>query len=150
MPELMAYTLIISVLWFVIFWILGGVFFAVVSLARTVKLRKARFSCLFTILSGVAAYGAAQTGMRLGAKRIRFCLGEADGSIVDVLSAIFGCGILEMLAAGAAWFFGLVILGFVVLYICRAQNDSWVDSDLGLDKAEPVRLEDMKRTDIAL
>ncbi len=147
MPELLGYTIMIAVLWFLIFWILGGVFFAIVTLARVTKLRKARFSCLFTLLSMSFAYGAAYSGMYFGAKRIRFCLHEAS-AFVDVLAAIFGCGILEMIASGGLWFIGLLACGFVVLIVSRAENQSWVDNDI--QEQEPVFVEDMERRDVVI
>ena len=123
--------LLITAFWFPIYWIFGGVFFATITFLRVIKLRKVRFSCLFTITSLLTAFGAAYLGMFLGEKEITACLTDVEG-FVNFLSAVIGCGIFSFFLAGIAGFIILLLLGMIILMLSRAANQSWVDSDVGV------------------
>lgn len=131
MIEGLEYQLIIAAFWFPIYWIFGGVAFATVTFLSVMKLRKVRFSCLFTIASLASAYGASYLGMRMGEAEINTCLASAN-SYLDKLSSIIGCGIFSLFVAGAIGFAVLLGAGFIILFISRASNQSWVDSDEGV------------------
>lgn len=131
MLELLPYSWILTLNWFVIYWILGGVFFAIVAISRTMKLRKARFSSLFTLTSLFAAFGAALAGLHYGHGQIEGCLAEAE-DYFDSLAAVYGCGVLELFATAGLGFIGLLIIGSFLMYICRPKNDSWIDSNEGV------------------
>lgn len=133
MMELLPYSWTLALTWFVIFWLVGGVFFAIISVMRTAKLRKAHFSCLFTLSTLLAACGAAYGGLYLGQGQIETCMVEAQ-DYFDALAAVYGCGVLELFAAAGLAFLALVFVGFILLFICRPKNDSWVDSHEGLKK----------------
>jgi len=121
------YAFLVAAVWFPMFWIFGGVFFAIVAMMRVSKIRRARFSCLYTLLTAAFAYGAGYSGLLLGEARVAVCLQEAHG-IFDTLAAVFGCAIFEILATGAVWFLLLLITGFFAMYLSKADNQSWVDS----------------------
>lgn len=127
------FTFLIAAFWFPLYWILGGVVFATVAILRVTKLRKVRFSCLFTLASLLASYGASYSGMILGENEIRACM-EGTTGFLDSASAIIGCGILSFFLAGGIGFIILVAVGLVILFISRASNQSWVDSDEGLNE----------------
>lgn len=116
----------LTIFWFILFWLVGGVFFAIVALLRIIKLRKTRFSCLFTLACGGAAYGAAWSGLTLGEGSIAECLQNSD-SFFDQLAAVYGCGVLEISFSALLWFVGLIIAGFLLLLISRGANKSWTD-----------------------
>lgn len=125
------YQLIIAAFWFPIYWILGGVVFATIAFLSVLKLRKVRFSCLFTIATLLSAYGASYLGMQMGEREISSCLLTAD-SFLDKLSSIIGCGIFSLFIAGAIGFAVLIGVGAIILFISRAANQSWIDSDEGV------------------
>lgn len=125
------YTFLISLFWFPLYWIFGGVFFATIAIIKVIKLRKVRFSCLFTLTSLAAAYGASYLGMVLGENEIQACLAQTSG-FINSFSAIVGCGILSFFLAGAIGFITLILVGLLILFISRAANQSWVDSDEGV------------------
>ncbi len=129
---MLEHQLLIAAVWFPLYWLFGGVFFAVVTIARVVKLRRGRFSCLFTLLTIGFSYGAAYTGLAFSRERVDACLIEAVG-FFDTIAAVFACGILEILAAGALWFSLLLVCGFAVLILSKAENQSWVDSKQGFE-----------------
>ncbi len=129
------HTLLIAGVWFPLYWVFGGVFFATITIFRVIKLRRGRFSCLFTILTAGFAYGAAYSGLALSRVRVEMCLRKAHG-FFDTIAAVFACGILEILAAGLLWFLLLLVCGFIILIISKADNQSWVDSKKGLGDEE--------------
>lgn len=112
-------------LWFVIFWILGGVFFAIVSATRFVHLRKARFSCLFTVASIAASYGAALGG-RLLARPIhnspecsRFVAEKAHN-----LGEVLTCNYEAVFLAGGLCFALLLMGGLIAMLVSRVEKKS--------------------------
>lgn len=132
MSEIIGYIVIIGLFWFILYWVFGGVLFAAIAITRTIKLRRARFSCIFTLLSLVCGFGAAYSGTFYAQNNINVCLAEA-GDPFDALASVIGCGILEQVAAGAAWFGILIAVGLVFFILSRATNQSWMDSDHGLE-----------------
>lgn len=109
-------------LWFVTYWILGGVFFAIVSATRFMNTRKALFSCLFTLGSIAAAYGAAFTGLVLaGLNRAARCPAprkEVWAAFGDLLS----CNLSAILVAGGLFFAILLTGGMVALLVARTEK----------------------------
>ena len=112
--------------------------FAVISLLRTTKIKKTRFSCLFTLLCVGCAYGAAHTGLIMGNEDITFCLEKADG-FIESFSAVIACGVFSMIAAGGAWFVLLLAIGALFLLLSRAKNQSWIDGDSHKDPESSAR-----------
>ncbi len=119
--------ILIAAVWFPVFWIIGGTLFAIISVVQGVKVKKATFSLLFTFGSLVFAIGASGSGYVFGKSKIDVCLSSAN-DFFGSLAAVVGCGVLEFFIAAAFWFAGLILVGFVLLYLCRAENQSWIDS----------------------
>jgi hypothetical protein len=137
MVEILGYKFIIALFWFILFWIFGGVFFAAVGIMRVIKLRKARFSCLFTILSAVCAYAAAHTGVWWARKEIKECIAQTH-DVFGKMASVVACGIFEEALAAVIWFTVLILGGFILLYLTRAENQSWLDSDEGIEEDPSV------------
>ena len=116
----------VSIILFLLFWLVGGVFFAIIALFRPAKLRKAQFSCLFSLSSLVLAIVAALFGTQLGAQEIEMCLMQADGYFAS-LAAVISCGVLPLTLVSLLAFMGLIALGFFFLLVSRSRNASWVD-----------------------
>jgi hypothetical protein len=116
----------LSIFWFILFWLVGGVAFAIVALLRVIKLRNTRFSCLFTLACAGAAFGAAWSGLTLGESSIGECLSHND-SFFDQLISVFGCGVLEISFSALLWFFGLIVAGFFLMLISRGAPKAWTD-----------------------
>lgn len=130
--QFFGYTILITIFWFILYWIFGGVFFYAITLLRVEKLRKAQFSCLFTFASLLAGFGAARMGLILGQSSIRACI-EPGQDVFGRLASIIVCGILELVATGLLWFIILIIIGFIILLLSRSENQSWIDSNKPLE-----------------
>lgn len=115
-------------LWFVIYWILGGVFFAIVSATRFMNTRKALFSCLFTVGSVAAAYGASIVGLLLARPSGPRCAeavinsgANRHGSSV-LFSDVLSCGFGALMSAGGLFFVLLLTVGMVALLVSRVEK----------------------------
>jgi len=117
-----SYLLTLALLWFVLFWTVGGVVFAVVGLVRFLRLNKNRFSCLFTILSAATAFGAAWMGLLAShTEAPSACLAQTDTTgVTKFIPSLFTCASEEVLSAAAFWFLFLLGAGIIVLFISRA------------------------------
>jgi hypothetical protein len=113
--------LILTLLWFVAFWIVGGVIFAVIGLVRFLRLNKNRFSCLFTFASAGTAFGAAWMGLwavQTDAPTRYARIHEAG--ITELIPRLFTIGSTEILSAAGLWFLLLLAAGIFLLFISRA------------------------------
>ncbi|HBP00060.1 MAG: hypothetical protein UU48_C0003G0008 [Candidatus Uhrbacteria bacterium GW2011_GWF2_41_16] len=112
---------------FLFYWVFGGVFFAVVALLRLMRLRKARFSCFFTLLAGVCGVGAAYTGLRWAESSAIQCLYEKDVTReMEVFFMTVGCSFFRVLAATVLWSAVLVGCGFLCMIACRSKDRTWL------------------------
>ena len=120
--EPIVFLLVLVLLLFVVFWIVGGVIFAVIGLVRFLRLNKNRFSCLFTFLSAGTALGAAWMGLRAAQTDApRACLKQAKTSgIAEFIPSLFTCASEEVLSAATLWFLFLLGAGILLLFISRA------------------------------
>ena len=125
LAELQSFIWPLALFWFLIYWIGGGVLFSILALFRSSKLRKTRFSCLFTLLAAGCGYGAAHLGMRMGEKQIDACLVEATG-LLEAFAAMIGCGIFQMMFSGIAFGIVLFVFGLFFMLISRSKKQSWV------------------------
>ncbi len=114
-------TWVLALTWFILYWLIGGVMFAIVALTRFLKIKKAQFSCLFTVASAAAAYGAAATGLIMSQGRAVMCLGGAKGPF-NVAKAIFGCSARDIFLSGGIWFALLILLS--ILFMLLSQWES--------------------------
>ncbi len=120
--EPIGFLLILALLWFVLFWTVGGVVFAVIGLMRFLRLNKNRFSCFFTILSAGTALGAAWMGLLAAhTDAPSACLAQTKTStITSFIPSLFTCASEEVLSAAALWFLFLLGAGIILLFLSRA------------------------------
>lgn len=125
---LQSFVVFLSILWFFVYWILGGVFFAVMAILRLGRVRKVRFSCLFSLLAAFCAVGAAYGGVQYAATSIRTCVVEATQGI-QIKVAVIGCGFSGIMGAFVV---GVVILlfgGFIILSLSKSKTRPWIVLD---------------------
>ena len=116
----------LSIILFLLYWLVGGVLFAIVGLLRPAKIRKAQFSCLFTLTSMLTAVGAAFVGTSIADRPIARCLERADGYL-DSLAAVISCGVLPLTFSALVGFLLLILLGAVLMLLSLSKNQSWID-----------------------
>ncbi len=120
--------LVLSILWFVIYWILGGVVFSLIAAARSMHMKKARFSCLFTLGAAATAFGAAYAGMILSRPHGLRCPDElvARGTLQGAenfnIQSILVCDFNAVLIAGTMFFALLLAAGMVAMLLSRTEK----------------------------
>lgn len=125
-------TVILSLLWFLVYWIFGGVVFMVISLVRPGKMKRVRFSCLYTIISAITGYGAARLGI--------YWATQATGTIPEattVTEAVLVVGGLEFVGIILGLISGFLvtfIAGWVIMLISRSHDLSWYDRNQGREE----------------
>ena len=125
LPHWQMFSWLISLVWFLLYWILGGVFFSLVALLRLGRVRKVRFSCLFTLLCAIVASGASWLGLRASAGAVAGCVVDAGGRLGSRL-AMFSCGFATMLGAFLIGAGIVVIIGFLCMALSRPSTPSWI------------------------
>lgn len=114
--------------WFIVYWVLGGVFFALVAATRFIHTRKAVFSCLFTGGSVIAAYGAAVLGLMLVRPRGLRCPAHVvtQGVFRDPammrLQDVLLCDAKSVMIAGCLFFALLLAIGMIALLVSRVEK----------------------------
>ncbi len=116
--DLTLLTGILAVLWFLVYWVFGGVAFSLLVLLRLGRVRKVRFSCLFTLLSFVLGVGAAYGGVQYSREAIAQCLLQATNR-PQIIIAIFGCGFVGIMGAFFVGALALVFIGLLLMLLCR-------------------------------
>lgn len=119
---------LIALIWFLVYWILGGVFFSVMAILRLGAVRKVRFSCLFTILALGCAAGSAWGGLRLANDAVSQCLVSSE-SRAEAITAIFGCGFVGIFSAFLIGLVVLVAVGSVMLRLSTTKTKPWIVLD---------------------
>ncbi len=126
MTELVPFTWLLTLIWFLLYWIVGGVVFAVLTILRLGRVRKVQFSCLFSWLAGAAAIVTARAGMRSAARDVLFCLRDAH-TRAEEITAVFGCGFVGIFG----WFLaGLVVvlgIGYLLLVLSQTKTRAWTE-----------------------
>ena len=136
--DLHLFTAVLGFLWFLVYWILGGVLFSLVALLRLGRIRKVRFSCLFTIVSFIAGVATAFLGVRYGNESINTCLVKA-ASQAEAITAIFGCGFVGIFGAFLLGAAAVVVGGFLIMEISKSKNKPWINLDM--DQVEEEKQE---------
>jgi len=111
-----SYLVILAVLWFLFYWVLGGAVFAVISVFRPGRLKKARFSCLFTVMTAASATGAAFFGMRWANEASRECI-ELAQSNLEGFVGFFGCSLVSLTMSFLAGAVAVMVLGWIALWL---------------------------------
>jgi hypothetical protein len=109
--ELLAWLL--SAFWFLIYWILGGTIFALISLSRAAQLRAFQFSCffsLFTLLAALAAGWFGAVGVRAAAPK---CL-QGVNTVLETARVAVNCAPQPVTYAALIWAGVLFLIGGLV------------------------------------
>jgi hypothetical protein len=141
--ELTSLVILLSIFWFLIYWVLGGVFFAVIAVLRLGRIRMVRFSCLFTLLALLLGVGAAYGGIRQSREAVLVCLKDATTNAETVM-AVFGCGfasIFGVFLMGAAL---LTIGGFLIMAISKSKTKPWIILDEPEEEKPPQENQTME------
>ncbi len=138
--QITSFLIVLSILWFLVYWILGGVFFAVITIARLGRLRKVRFSCLFSVLAFFTGVGAAFVGIKQSEDAVSECLAMA-GNNAEKVTAVFGCGFATILGAFLAGALILTIGGFIIMSLSKAKTKPWIVLEPEVDGPEPKQEE---------
>lgn len=120
-----SFSVFLSILWFIVYWILGGVFFATLTILKLGRVRKVRFSCLFTILAAVCGTSASYYGMKLGEESILECAKTASG-YTETISAIFGCGFSAILGTFLIGSAVLTFGGLFIMALSKSKSKPWI------------------------
>jgi hypothetical protein len=123
--QLDSFIIFLSLFWFFVYWVLGGVFFAMMTLLRLGRVRKLRFSCLFTLLAAACGIGSAYFGVRAADQAIQSCTLEATGRAQTIL-AVFSCGFGGIMSAFLIAAVVLTLGGFVFLGISKTKTKPWI------------------------
>lgn len=115
----------LSIVWFLVYWILGGVFFAVVAILQLGRVRKVRFSCLFTLWALAVAVAAAFKGLEYSEREITACLGTVS-SKAETVTAVFGCGATGVFGAFLLGALALTVGGLLIFAISRSKTKPWI------------------------
>jgi len=125
------------VIWFLLYWIIGGIFFACVALLRLIRLRKARFSCLFSLTAALCALFAAWGSTTWIEKTADDCsVFPIDQATITVL---LSCGGVKLMISAIVGFVLLVVIGFGLLKLSSWKDRTWLTSfaeKLELDSSE--------------
>lgn len=109
-------------LWFIVYWILGGVFFSIIAATQLMHLKKTQFSCLFTIGSAVAAY-AASAGALVLAHPGR---GEECTAVIVAkehgIGTLLTCNYPAVFASGGMCFALLIMGGLIAMLFSRVEK----------------------------
>ncbi len=125
LTEIGTLSVILTFLWFLVYWIFGGVVFSVISFVRPGKMKRVRFSCLYTIVSALAGYMAARLGIFWAAS----ATGEMPeaSSVGEAVVVIGGLGFVGILLGLIAGFIGTFIAGWVIMLLSRSKEATWYD-----------------------
>lgn len=126
--ELSSFLIVLSILWFLVYWILGGVFFAVVTVMRLGRLRKVRFSCLFSLLALALGAGTAYLGVRGSQEAVSECLAHAVTS-AEKVTAVFGCGAASIFGTFLLGALVLTAGGFLIMAVSKSKSPPWIVLD---------------------
>jgi len=120
-----SFSAFLAILWFLVYWILGGVFFAVITILRLGRIHKVRFSCLFSILAFVCGFGASVIGLSYSHNAVDTCLMEAT-SRAESVTAIFGCGFAGVFGAFLLGAAVLTLGGFIIMALSKSHTKPWL------------------------
>lgn len=135
-PQLTSLVILLSIFWFLVYWVLGGVFFALIAIMRLGRIRMVRFSCLFTLLALLMGASASYVGVERSQTDVLSCLLNAQTKAETVM-AVFGCGfasIFGIFLVGAAV---LTLGGFLIMAISKSKTKPWIILEEPQEEALP-------------
>ena len=107
-----------TLLWFVFYWLVAGVLFAIIGLVNFMRINTARFSCFFTLVSLAAAYAAAWTGYVAASRTVPQCVNKI-GAAYQAIPGMFRCAGTITFSNGVLWFIVLLAAGIGLMFISR-------------------------------
>jgi hypothetical protein len=141
--QITSFFIILSILWFLMYWVLGGVFFAVITIIRLGRLRKLRFSCLFSLLALVVGVASAYFGILGSQDAVSDCLATSV-TRAEKVTAVFGCGFASILGAFLLGALALTIGGFIIMLLSKSKTKPWITLEPEMDgpeSQEPSQIE---------
>ncbi len=114
-----------------------------VAMLRLGRIKKIRFSCLYTLLSAIVGYAASWTGVYWSEDAINTCLAEANG-MSEQFAAVFACGIIGIFSAMLVWAAVLMLGGFIMMAITKTNEKAWFEKTD--EEVEAERLSDEDET----
>lgn len=114
---------------FLVYWVIVGSIFASLSFIRNMKLKKARFGCLFSVSALICAIFSTYGGYFIAKDAIETCVEKT--TVTEGLPAAFvSCSMFSISLASIIGFFLLFFLGGFSLLVSRSWNQSWIDHEL--------------------
>ncbi len=108
--------ILLTVIWFIVYWILAGIVFAVIGLIRFRRVNTLRFSCSFTFLSLATAFGAVITGYVTTTRTSPECL-ENVHIAYKTVGSLLKCAAIINIPNSVLWFVVLLAAGLGMLFI---------------------------------
>jgi hypothetical protein len=137
-PQIFSFFIVLAIIWFLLYWILGGVFFAVMTIMRLGRIRAVRFSCLFTLLALMVGVGASYFGLSRAQEVVSACLMSATNK-AEIVASIFGCGFANIFSAFLLGAAVLTVGGFIIMSISKSKSKPWIVlEDLNDEGEAPV------------
>jgi len=116
---------VLLVVLFLFYWIIGGVFFACMALLKLKKIYKVRFSCLFTFTSAVCAGGATWSGIFWSREKAVECL-SGHTALKQIPEVSFSCGFGQLFLSAIVGLIILLLLGFGLLKLSSRKDRNWL------------------------
>ncbi|MFA6132038.1 MAG: hypothetical protein WC702_03180 [Patescibacteria group bacterium] len=114
----------LAVIWFFLYWMIGGIFFACVALLRLIRLRKVRFSCLFSLAAALCALAAAWVSTTWMERTASDCFAFPRDQ--DSLVILLSCGGVQLIISAVVGFASLILIGFVLLKLSSFKDRTWL------------------------
>lgn len=121
----MMFLVTLAVVWFFLYWIIGGVFFACVALLKLIRLRKVRFSCLFSLSAALCALAAAWGSVKWLENTAATCP-KISARGAEAVGEIFTCGFLQLAVSALAGLAVLIFIGFGLLKLSSWKDRTWL------------------------
>lgn len=111
---------LLALLWFLAYWVFGGVAMALFALFRSGRIRRVRFGCFFSLWSLLVGVGAAYGGVQFSQEAVTVCLTDAENR-AEVISAIFGCGFVGIMGGFGLGFAAVMLGGLIIMALSTRQ-----------------------------
>ena len=136
MPEISSFAIILFILWSLLYWLFGGIFFSIIAAFNIRRIHKVQFTCLFSISSIIAGAFAGWAGLQIAASDLRTCTNGYE-QIHRIWIEQFACGILGIVVAGIIGFVLMMIAGYAVFKFSRNKGGLWIErseEDIEIDE----------------
>ena len=131
-----SFILFLGIIWFLLYWVLGGVFFAIVAIIRLGRVRKVRFSCLFTLFAIICAGAASYFGVNSARVAILSCSAAVGAGHAKLIIAVIGCGFAGIMGAFLLGGLILTLGGFIIMSFSKPKTKPWIVFDHDAEEDE--------------